>query len=367
MNVLTNIKPTLLMGPGPSSVSPNVYKALNVPTLGHLDPRFIKVMDGIKQMLKKVFITQNEFCIAVSGTGSAAMESCFVNLIDPGDRVLVIQNGYFSTRMRDMCLRLSADLDTLSFEWGSPIDLKMVEKQLKENIYDSVAVVHAETSTGVKNPVDKISQLLNKNTLLIVDAVTSLGTIELQTDEWKIDAVYSCSQKGLSCPPGASPVSYSERAMQKIRNRERQISNWYLDIRELEKYWFGQKRVYHHTAPINMMYALHQGLSDMLEEGILEILERHQRVHHYLVDELKKIGLELLVKKEHRLPSLNAVVIPQGVDDISIRSSLLKNYNIEIGTGLGPLAGKVWRIGLMGYSAYEKNVDRLIAAFKNLL
>ena len=215
--------------------------------------------------------------------------------------------------------------------------------------------------------MDKISQLLDNDTLLIVDAVTSLGTIDLQTDAWEIDAVYSCSQKGLSCPPGASPVAFSERAMHKMRSRERQISNWYLDMRELEKYWFGQKRAYHHTAPINMMYALNQGLSDMLEEGIPEILERHQRVHHYLVEELNKIGLELLIKKEHRLPSLNTVIIPNGIDDLSVRASLLKNYNIEIGAGLGPLAGKVWRIGLMGYSAYEKNVDRLLAALKKLL
>ncbi len=367
MNILSTIEPILLMGPGPSSVAPNVYKAISTPTLGHLDPNFLKVMGEITEMLKKVFMTQNEFCIAVSGTGSAAMESCFANLIDQGDKVLIIQNGFFSTRMVDMCQRLSARVNTLDFEWGTPIDLQKVKTHLDNNHYDIVAMVHAETSTGVKNPVCEISKLLNDDTLFIVDAVTSLGTIDLKIDEWGIDAVYSCSQKGLSCPPGASPVSFSEKALSKIKNNSSIIPNWYLDMTSLEKYWFGEKRAYHHTAPINMMYALYQGLSDILDEGVNEVWNRHQRVHQHLVDGLSELGLELFIQPEHRLPSLNTVIIPEGVDDMKVRSKLLKDHHIEIGAGLGPLAGNVWRIGLMGHSSYEKNVDKLISAFSEII
>ncbi len=367
MNLLQNIKPTLLMGPGPSSVSPRVYEALKTPTIGHLDPRFIEVMDGIKSMLKTLFLTENEFCTAVSGTGSAAMESCFVNLVNPGDKVLIVQNGYFSMRMENMCSRLGANIDILNFDWGLPADPNIVGKKINEKNYDIVAVVHAETSTGIRNPVEEISKYIPNDTLYIVDAVTSFGTIELNVDEWNIDAVYSCSQKGLSCPPGASPVSFSYKAIQKMKAREKQIPNWYLDMTELIKYWDGQKRAYHHTAPVNMMYALYQGLSDVVIEGLENTIIRHQEVHLYLAEGLNKLGLEFLVEKEFRLPSLNSVLIPEGVDDAKIRTSLLNEYQIEIGAGLGPFAGKIWRIGLMGHSAHKENVDKLINALKEIL
>jgi len=365
--MLENIKPTLLMGPGPSSVSPSVYNAISTPTIGHLDPRFIGVMGGIKSMLKELFNTQNEFCTAVSGTGSAAMESCFVNLINPGDKVLIVQNGFFSKRMENMCERLGADIDLINFDWGKPAISDVVGKQIQADNYDIVAVVHAETSTGVRNPINEISQYITDDIFFIVDAVTSLGTIELNVDEWNIDAVYSCSQKGLSCPPGASPVTFSEKALNKMKNRKHQIPNWYLDMTELIKYWDGQTRAYHHTAPINMMYGVYQGISDVLEEGLQNTLNRHKEVHNYLVECLNELGLEFLVEKDYRLPSLNSVLIPDGVDDLSVRSQLLNNHQIEIGAGLGPFAGKIWRIGLMGHSAYKENVDKLTDSLKKIL
>jgi len=365
--MLNNIKKTLLMGPGPSSVSPSVYNALSTPTIGHLDPRFIGVMDEIKSMLKVLLKTKNDFCTAVSGTGSAAMESCFVNLVNPGDKVLIVQNGYFSMRMENMCERLGADIDLIKFDWGKPAISDIVGKQIKDNNYDIVAVVHAETSTGVLNPVKEISKFLDEDTLFIVDAVTSFGTIELNVDDWRIDGIYSCSQKGLSCPPGASPVSFSQKAIDKMMSRTKQIPNWYLDMTELIKYWDGKKRAYHHTAPINMMYALYQALLDLKKEGLENVLSRHIRVHNKLVKGLENIGLELLVNKDSRLSSLNAVKIPKGVNDLEVRSKLLNDFDIEIGGGLGPFAGKVWRIGLMGYSAKEENVDLLLTAFNDIL
>ena len=324
-------------------------------------------MDGIKSKLKIAFNTENEFCTAVSGTGSAAMESCFVNLINPGDKVLIIQNGYFSLRMENMCERLGAEIDILKFDWGTPAIPEEVRKKLQENDYSIVAMVHAETSTGVLNPVEEVSQFIDDDTLFIVDAVTSLGTVNLLIDDWNIDAVYSCSQKGLSCPPGASPVSFSEKAISKMKTRTHLIPNWYLDMTELIKYWDGNQRAYHHTAPINMMYALHQGLTDLLETGLDNTLKRHQEVHQYLVDNILEIGLEFLVEKDFRIPSLNSVKIPDGVDDLKVRSTLLNDHQIEIGAGLGPFAGKIWRIGLMGHSVYKENVDKLIGALKQVL
>ena len=367
MNQLINIKETLLMGPGPSTVSPNVYRALSTNTIGHLDPRFIDIMDQIKQMLKVAFKTSNDFCIPVSGTGSAAMESCFVNMIEEGDRVLVIQNGYFGLRMENMCQRLGSNLSLLKFDWGKSVDVAKVEDHLKKNKYDVVAVVHAETSTGVKNCIEDISAFIDEETIFIVDAVTSLGTVDIQVDNWGIDAIYSCSQKGLSCPPGASPISFSEKALNKMRRRKKIAPNWYLDMSEIIKYWDGQQRVYHHTAPINMMYALYQSLYDLLEEGLDNTIQRHYEAHLLLKKGLNDLGLELLVDKESRLPSLNAVKIPDDVDDLEVRSKLLNDYSIEIGGGLGPFAGKVWRIGLMGYSAKPKNISILIDALREIL
>ncbi len=367
MNKLSDLTQTLLMGPGPSSVSPSVYKALSAHTIGHLDPRFIEIMDDIKLLLKKIFNTNNDFCMPVSGTGSAAMESCFVNLVSKNDKILIIQNGYFGLRMENMCQRLNANIDLLKFEWGKEVDVNIIEDKVKNNHYDIVAVVHAETSTGVKNDIESISKVIKNNTIFLVDAVTSLGTIDLNLDDWKIDAIYSCSQKGLSCPPGASPISFSEKAIKKMKNRKDLIPNWYLDMKEIIKYWDGNQRTYHHTAPINMMYALYQALVDIEKEGLKNVLKRHMLVHNQLIEGLKKLNLEMLVQKNARLLSLNAVKIPNGIDDLNIRSKLLYEYDIEIGGGLGPLAGKIWRIGLMGYSAREENVKRLLKALNHLL
>lgn len=367
MNKLDNLKSTLLLGPGPSTVSPNVYRALSTHTIGHLDPRFIEIMDEIKVLLRYIYQTNNHFCMPVSGTGSAAMESCFVNMVDKGDKVLIIQNGYFGLRMENMCMRLKANIDLLTFDWGVAADLNKIEDKIKKNNYDIIAVVHAETSTGVENNIKEIGKLIGPDTIFIVDAVTSLGTIDIKVDDWNIDAIYSCSQKGLSCPPGASPISFSDKALNKMKSRTDLVPNWYLDMIEIIKYWDGNQRAYHHTAPINMMYALYQALEDVKEEGLDNVIKRHKRVHDYLENSLKTIGLELIVKESDRLPSLNAVKIPELVDDMHVRSKLLNDYSIEIGGGLGPFAGKVWRIGLMGHSAYEKNVDTLINAFKKVL
>jgi len=367
MNRLNNITKTLLLGPGPSTVSPNIYKALSTTTIGHLDPRFIEIMDDIKKLLRIVYKTKNDFCMPVSGTGSAAMESCFVNMVDPGDKVLIIQNGYFGLRMENMCERLGADIELLKFEWGKSVDLDIVKNKISTKHYDIVAVVHAETSTGVKNDIKSISNFLEPETIFIVDAVTSLGTLNIEVDNWNIDAVYSCSQKGLSCPPGASPISFSKKAINKMKKRTHLVPNWYLDMLEIIKYWDGNERAYHHTAPINMMYALYQSLNDVVNEGLENVLERHLRVHSYLAQGLDELGLTFLVEKDSRLPSLNAIMIPKGVDDTRIRNLLLYEYGIEIGGGLGPFSGKVWRVGLMGYSAHEKNVDILLSAFKKLL
>ena len=367
MNKLNNLKHTLLLGPGPSTVSPNVYKALATHTIGHLDPRFIEIMDEIKILLRRLFKTENDFCMPVSGTGSAAMESCFVNILNPNDKILIIQNGYFGLRMENMCERLGADIDLLKFDWGSAVDVNIVEDKIKKNSYGIVAVVHAETSTGVKNDIEKISEVIPPEAIFLVDAVTSLGTMNVEVDKWGIDAIYSCSQKGLSCPPGASPISFSQKAIDKMNKRQTLIPNWYLDMQEIIKYWDGNQRSYHHTAPINMMYALYQSLLDLMDEGIENVLHRHGQVHEFLVEGLGDLGLEMLVDEDSRLPSLNAIKIPENIDDLLIRSSLLNDYDIEIGGGLGPFAGKVWRVGLMGYSAKEENVNRLLKALKDLL
>ena len=366
-NKLTNINKTLLMGPGPSSVSPNVYKAISTYTVGHLDKRFLDIMDDTKEMLREMFKTKNNLTLPVSGTGTAAMESCFVNLIEPGDKILIVENGYFGSRMINICQRLNADIDILNFNWGKPLIINDLKEQLHKNKYKLIAIVHAETSTGVRNPVEEIKQYLDDETLFIVDAVTSFGTINLEVDKWGIDAVYSCSQKGLSCPPGASPISFSSRAENKILKRKTLVPNFYLDMQQIMRYLGGNQRVYHHTAPINSMYALYQGLHDLKIEGIDNAIDRHLEVHKFLVAGLKRIGIKMLVDKEYRLPSLNAVIIPKDIDDVKTRETLLSEYNIEIGGGLGSLSGKIWRIGLMGYSAKESNVNKLLSALYKLI
>ena len=366
--MLTSVTETLLMGPGPSNVSESVLNAISLPTIGHLDPRFIAIMDEVKSMLRTLFSTVNPLTIPISGTGSAGMETSFVNLVEPGDRVLVLQNGVFGVRMVDVATRLGARVDVAEFEWGTPVTPGRARSAIESGDYTIVAIVHAETSTGVANPVAEIAPLVKAaDSLLLVDTVTSLGGMPVDVDDWHADAVYSGTQKCLSCPPGLAPLSMSERALERMSRRSRPVPNWYLDLSLLTKYWEGSKRSYHHTAPINMIYALHQSLTDLLAEGVSAAHTRHVDAHEYLVSGLSELGLELLVDPEHRLPMLNAVLVPDGVDEAMARASLLNDHGIEIGAGLGPLAGKIWRIGLMGHTARRENVDRVIAALGSVL
>jgi alanine-glyoxylate transaminase / serine-glyoxylate transaminase / serine-pyruvate transaminase len=363
MRQLQTIQETLLMGPGPSCVPPQVYDALAMPTIGHLDPVFVEIMDDIKEMLKQLFLTDYDLTIPMSGTGSSGMETCFVNLVEPGDKVLVLINGVFGMRMQDVATRLGARVDTVAAEWGTAVDVDAVKAKLDGSAYDIVAVVHAETSTGVCNPVERIGRLVKATgALYLVDTVTSLGGIPVDVKGWAVDAVYSGTQKCLSCPPGLSPVSFSPQAMEKLINRKSKVPNWYLDLTMIANYWQGATRAYHHTAPINMLYALHAALKCILDEGLPEVFERHQQAHEQLKTGLAELGIDFLVKEEHRLPMLNAVTIPEGVDDAGIRMALLKKHRIEIGAGLGPLAGKIWRIGCMGHTARPENIDRLLSA-----
>jgi alanine-glyoxylate transaminase / serine-glyoxylate transaminase / serine-pyruvate transaminase len=360
---LASLKDVLLMGPGPSCVPPAVYDALAKPTIGHLDPVFIAIMDEIKIRLQQVMKTKNRMTLPVSGTGSAGMETCFVNLVEPGDRVLVLVNGVFGMRMADVAARLGARVDTLEFDWGTPVVPEKLEEKIEGKKYDLVAVVHAETSTGVCNPIEEIAARIEPTgALFLVDAVTSLGGIPVATDAWHADAVYSGTQKCLSCPPGLAPVTFSDRAVSKLMNRKAKVPNWYLDLSMIVNYWEGARRAYHHTAPINMLYGLYRALGLILDEGLEAVFDRHRKCHERLVASLASMGMEMLVAPGHRLPMLNAVKIPDGVDEGSVRQTLLGDHGIEIGAGLGPLAGKIWRIGVMGHTARKENVDRLIQA-----
>ena len=366
-DLLNGIEEVLLMGPGPSCVPPRVYTAISRPTLGHLDPYFLRIMDETRDLLRYIMNTRNNLTIPVSGTGSAGMEACFVNLVEPGDRVLVLINGVFGMRMQDVAQRLGAAVDTLEFTWGAPVDVEAVREKTKGGSYRIVAVVHAETSTGVRNPVKEIGELLKgSDTIYLVDTVTSLGGIEVRMDDWGIDALYSGTQKCLSCPPGLAPLSFSEKAMAKLNGRKAKVPNWYLDLTMIAKYW-GTDRVYHHTAPVNMIYALYEALQLFFEEGPQSVFSRHLESHAELVKELGTLGLKLLVKEGFRLPMLNAVSVPEEVDELAVRKHLRGDFQIEIGAGLGPLKGKIWRIGLMGHTARPENVARLIAALKQLI
>jgi len=362
------ITETMLMGPGPSCVPAAVYEALARPTIGHLDPRFIALMDEIKALLRGVIGTRNDLTLPISGTGSAGMETCFVNLVEPGDRVLVLVNGVFGTRMADVAGRLRAEVDTLEFEWGTPVRVDAVREKLADGPYAIVAVVHAETSTGVCNPVAEVGQLVAPTgALYLVDTVTSLGGMPVAMDAWSCDALYSGTQKCLSCPPGLAPVSFSPKAVEKLKARGTKVPNWYLDLTLITSYWGGEKRSYHHTAPINMLYGLYAALQCIDREGLESVFRRHREAHEQLVAGLGQLGLEMLVEPAARLPMLNAVCVPDDVDEAAVRKSLLEEHDIEIGAGLGPLAGKIWRIGLMGHTARAENVARLIAAMKSVL
>lgn len=367
-NYLDDIQSTLLLGAGPSGVAPSTYHALSRCTLGHLDPYFILITDAVKDGLRKLFGTRNTLTVPLSGTGSLGMEAAFVNTVEQGDKVLILQNGVFGTRMIDVATRLGAQVTVLEFLWGTPVSVNMVAEQLNKEDYKLVAVVLAETSTGVKNPVAEIGALLKgKETLYIVDAVTAIGGMAIEVDAWGIDICYAGSQKCLSCPPGASPITFSDRAVETIKKRKTKVPNWYVDMTLLTQYWADSKRAYHHTPPINMFYGLYQAVQNVLEEGPAQVYARHQAAHEHLIERLGDIGWQLLVEEEYRLPMLNAVVVPEGVDEARLRARLLDEYQIEIGAGLGALAGKIIRIGLMGYNAEKHNVDRLIDAMKMII
>ncbi len=363
-----NPRKRILMGPGPSDVHPRVLKAMATPLVGHLDPDFLEIMNETREMLREVYQTKNELTIAISGTGSAGMEAVLVNLLEPGDKAVVCINGYFGERMADIVRRCGAEPIILNAEWGTIVEPDEVKKVLADiGKVKLLAIVHAETSTGVRQPLEEISRLVKEaGALFVVDAVTSLAGIPVETDKWQIDAIYSGTQKCISCPPGLSPVSFSEVAREVMTQRTTPIQSWYLDIKMLGSYW-GQERFYHHTAPISMSYALHEALRLVLEEGLEERFKRHKLHSKALVAGLEAMGLEMVVAPEYRLPELNSVYIPEGIDDVKVRKALLSDYGIEIGGGLGKFKGKAWRIGLMGYSCSRDNVMLLLAALENIL
>ena len=357
----------LLLGPGPSNAHPTVLKAMNTAPVGHLDPAFLTLMDEIQSLLRYTWQTNNPMTIAVSGTGSAAMEATIANAVEPGDVVLIGVAGYFGNRLVDMAGRYGADVRTMTKPWGQVFSLDEIKDQLNTHRPAILALVNAETSTGARQPLEGVGELCREaGCLLLVDTVTSLGGVPLFLDEWGVDLAYSCSQKGLGCPPGASPLTISPRAMSKIQQRRTKVANWYLDATLLQKYW-GRERTYHHTAPINLYYALRESLRLMAEEGLENCWKRHQVNAEYLWDKLEGLGLSLHVEKDFRLPTLTTVRIPQGVDGKAISQKLLNEYNIEIGGGLGELKGQVWRVGLMGFNSQKQNVDRLIEVLQKVL
>lgn len=361
----------ILMGPGPADVYPEVLAAQARPTVGHLDPLFVAMMDELKSLIQYAFQTKNEMTMAVSAPGSAGMETCFVNLVEPGEKVIVCRNGVFGERMRQNVERVGAIAVLVDNEWGTPVDPVAVEAALKANPDAKfLAFVHAETSTGALSDAKTLCALAKQyGCLSIVDAVTSLGGVELRVDEWGIDAIYSGSQKCLSCVPGLSPVSFSPAAVEKLKNRKTPVQSWFLDQSLVMAYWSsaGGKRSYHHTAPVNALYALHESLRILAAEGLENAWQRHQEMHLVLRAGLEKLGLKFVVAEDSRLPQLNAIYIPEGVDDAAVRTRLLKDYNLEIGAGLGALAGKAWRIGLMGFGARRENVALCLKALEEVL
>ncbi|MEM6249761.1 pyridoxal-phosphate-dependent aminotransferase family protein [Shewanella vaxholmensis] len=361
----------ILMGPGPSDVYPEVLAAQSRPTIGHLDPLFVGMMDELKSLIQYAFQTKNEMTMAVSAPGSAGMETCFVNLVEPGEKVIVCRNGVFGERMRQNVERVGAIAVLVDNEWGAPVDPAAVEAALKANPDAKfLAFVHAETSTGALSDAKTLCALAKTyGCLSIVDAVTSLGGVELRVDEWGIDAIYSGSQKCLSCVPGLSPVSFSPAAVEKLKNRKSPVQSWFLDQSLVMAYWTsaGGKRSYHHTAPVNALYALHESLRILAAEGLENAWQRHHEMHLVLRAGLEKLGLNFVVAEDYRLPQLNTVYIPAGVDDAAVRTRLLKDYNLEIGAGLGALAGKAWRIGLMGFGARRENVALCLRALEEVL
>ncbi len=358
----------ILLGPGPSMVAPRVYAALAQPTVGHLDPYFQQVMDEVKQLLRDGFRTQNEFTVPISGTGSAGMEAALANFIEPGENVLICVKGYFGERLFDMANRYTNQVYRVDHPWGEAFDPAEIEAALQARQYKLVAIVHCETSTGVLQPeIAAIAEIAHHNgALLVLDTVASWPGVPVEVDAWGVDIVYSGSQKALSAPPGLAPLTINSRARAVLRLRKSRVANWYLDLSALEAYWGGGKRTYHHTAPVNMIYALREALLLVAEEGLDAVHARHRKVAGSLWEGLEALGAPPRVPAEIRSPTLTTPRIPAGVDDMAVRKRLLQEHNIEIAGGFGPLAGRVWRVGLMGYSARQENVDLLLSALKGL-
>lgn len=358
-----------LMGPGPSDIHPRVLAAMSRPTIGHLDPAFVAMMDEVKVMLQYAFQTKNALTIPISAPGSAGMEACFVNLVEPGDKIIVCINGVFGTRMKENIERAGGVPIVVEDDWGTAVDPNKLDDTLKAHRDAKlVAFVQAETSTGVQSDARKLVEIAQRHhCLTIVDAVTSLGGSPLKVDEWGIDAIYSGSQKCLSCTPGLSPVSFSERAVGRIKKRKTRVQSWFLDLNLVMGYWGTGKRAYHHTAPIHPLYGLHESLVMLREEGLENSWARHQHNYRALRSGIEAMGLAFLVKESTRLPQLNAIMVPEGVDEAKLRSRLLNEYNLEVGAGLGALAGKIIRIGLMGYGSNMKNVMYCLEALEAVL
>ncbi len=359
----TYVPSRLLLGPGPSNAHPEVLKALALNPIGHLDEAYIELMSDVQKLLRYTWQCNNRITLPMSGTGSAAMEASIANFIEPGEKILIAKKGYFGDRLVDMASRYKADVSVIEKEWGEAFTFEEIKYEIETKKPVIFAIVHAETSTGVLQPLEGIGDLCRKNNcLFLVDAVTSLGALELFIDDWKIDLAYSCSQKGLSCPPGLSPFTMNKRAEDKLSARTSKVPNWYLDLSLLNRYW-GSDRVYHHTAPVNMNFAIREGLRLIANEGLENIWRRHNSNAIKLWNGLESLGMELHVSSEFRLPTLTTVKIPPAVDGDAFRNHLLKNFGIEVGNGLGALSGKVWRIGLMGFNSSEKNVDLLLNLF----
>ncbi|HUN59219.1 MAG TPA: alanine--glyoxylate aminotransferase family protein [Candidatus Binataceae bacterium] len=358
----------ILLGPGPSNINPRVMRAMASPVVGHLDPVFVNVMENIKRLLRIVFQTANEITFPVSGTGSSGMETALTNLIEDGDEVVVAIAGAFGERLADAAGRLGGQVHRVEAEWGRIVEPSRIEAALKAARKPKlVAVVHAETSTGMHQPVEELGAMAHRyGALILLDAVTSVGCVPVEIDRWGIDACYTCTQKGISAPPGLAPVTFSERAMQVVRSREKKSRSWYLDLAMIERYW-GAERLYHHTAPITMNYALYEALRIVVEEGLTQRFARHQANATAMCAGLDAIGLKPVAQEGHRLPQLAVVTIPEGIDDAKVRSDLLRHFNIEIAGGLGPFKGKVWRIGLLGESSTRENVMMVLNALESVL
>ena len=358
----------ILLGAGPSSVNPRVLQAMTVPIIGHLDPAFFQVMDDVGAMLRQVYHTENPMTVPISSTGTGAMETACANVLEPGDTAVICRNGYFGNRLADIAERCGAKVHIVDSTWGKPVDVQGLADELaKHPKVKAVGVVHAETSTGVLTTLPEITELIHRHgALAIVDAVTSLGGHEMLMDDWGIDVCYSATQKCLGAPPGLAPISLSEAAMEVVNSRETKVQSFYFNLKDLESYW-NQTRAYHHTSPISMTYALREALRMVMEEGIENRIERHARVAAALRSGLEALGLGLLADPDYRLNPLTTVAVPDGIDDAKVRRSLLDDYNIEIGGGLGEFRGKAWRIGLMGESAREMNVFAVLSALETIL